>query len=216
MKPEEIKIILEGHKSFDGKVLLLLDDHDEYKPGTNSDIDKTIEKRRLGSCCLVLTSRETEEIARIKDCMDAEFEIQGFAGNSIQKYIKRSVGSDENADKLLKEAVANELCSPDDEEEYDFTGSFLMIPMLLNIICNLFRNNISLPKTKTETIESLVNKVIDREAIRARGKKDVKTAERALNNLGKLAWKGLTARKSVLSKVCTHTSILLIFSRTEL
>ena len=175
VKPEEIKMIVEGHKSFDGKVLLLLDGHDEYKPGTNSDIDKTIEKRRLGNCCLVLTSRETQEIARIKDCMDAEFEIEGFAGNSIRKYIKKSVGSEEKADELLNEAVDKELCSPDDEEGYDFSESFLMITMILNIICNLFRDNISLPRTKTETIESVVNKVIDREAIRARGKKAVRT-----------------------------------------
>ena len=200
VKPEEIKMILEGHKTFAGKVLLLIDGHDEYKPGTNSDIDKTIEKRRLGSCCLLLTSRETEEIARIKDSMDAEFEIEGFDGTNIHKYIKRSVGSEEQADELLSEAVDKKLCFPNDQEGYDFTESFLMIPMLLNIICNLFRNNISLPKTKTETIESLVNKVIDREAIRAKGKKAVKSAEQALRNLGKLAWKGLNARKSVFSK----------------
>ena len=36
VKPEEIKNILEGHTNCDGKVLLLIDGHDEYKPGTNS------------------------------------------------------------------------------------------------------------------------------------------------------------------------------------
>ena len=211
VKPEEIKMILEGHKPFGGKVLLLLDGHDEYQPGTNYDIDKTIQKRQLGGCSLLLTSRETEEIARIKDCMDAEFEIEGFDGTNIQKYIKRSVESEDKADELLSEAVDKELCSPDEQDGYDFTDSFLVIPMLLNIICNLFRSNISLPKTKTETIESVVNKAIDREAIRAKGKKAVKSAEQAPRNLGKLAWKGLNARKSIFSKVGKYTLTIVKF-----
>ena len=38
------------------KVLLLLDGYDEYTPGTNTEIDRAIEKA-VGKCLLILTSR---------------------------------------------------------------------------------------------------------------------------------------------------------------
>ena len=200
VKPEAIRAILDAKKYCKGKVLLLLDGYDEYKPGTNSDIDKFIEKRSLWNCCLILTSRETQEIGTLNNYMDAEFEITGFDGNSIEKYIKRSVGSEEKAEELLADAVDNELCSTDEQNTYDFRFSLLAIPMLLNIICNFFRNNVHLPKTKTEIIESLVNRVIDRENIRSRGSKALDTAK-ALVDLGKLVWQGLSTRKFTFSKV---------------
>ena len=73
MTHEEIKHILDGRSN--GNILLIMDGHDEYKPGTNSDVDGVILKRKFGNCSMILTSRVTKEIADIKDYMDVETEI---------------------------------------------------------------------------------------------------------------------------------------------
>ena len=69
--PCEITSILENNK-----VLLLINGHDEYKTGINSDIDKALVKRSLWNCHIILTSRETAEIKNLKEYMDAEAEIR--------------------------------------------------------------------------------------------------------------------------------------------
>ena len=205
VKPEEIKNILEGHTNCDGKVLLLIDGHDEYRPGTNSDIDKAMEKKSLWNCCIILTSRETEEIGRIKECMDVEFEMKGFDGNGIERYIAKTMASDDvKSEQLLEEAAANELCLPDGEGGYIYDVGFLMIPLLLNMICSLFLSKKTLPRTKTGLIDSIVNKIIDREAIRAKGKKALASANTALLQIGKLAWQGLASAKFIFSKVYNY------------
>ena len=63
--PEEIRNILEGCSR--GQILLVMDGHDEYRPGRNSDIDDIIMTRTLGNCSIILTSRETEQIANVKE-----------------------------------------------------------------------------------------------------------------------------------------------------
>ena len=60
MKPCEIRSILENDTS--KSVLLLMDGHDEYKIGRNTDIDDVIKKELLGECWAVLTSRETIDL----------------------------------------------------------------------------------------------------------------------------------------------------------
>ena len=169
VKPEEIRNILEGNPNSDGRVLLLIDGHDEYKPGTNLDIDKAIEKKSLWNCHLILTSREREEVGSIKEYMDAEFEIEGFDGNCIENCISRSFAHDDlKSDQLLLEAAANDLCLPDGKGGYSYDLGFLMIPLFLNIICCLFLSKMALPRTKTAIMDSVVNKIIDREAIRGK------------------------------------------------
>ena len=199
VKSEEIKTILEGQTNSICTVLLLIDGYDEYKPGTNSDIDRAIKKRSLWNCRMILTSRETEEVGIIKEYMDAEFDMEGFDDKNIERYITKTMTS--KSDQLLEEAVANDLCLPDGKGGYTYKFGFLMVPLLLNMICSLFLNNMALPRTKTGIIESVVNKIIDREAIRAKGQKALASANTALLQIGKLAWKGLTSEKFIFSKV---------------
>ena len=216
VKPEEIRNILEGHPNSDGRVLLLIDGHDEYKPGTNLDIDKAIEKKSLWNCHLILTSREREEVGSIKEYMDAEFEIEGFDGNGIENYISRSFAHDDlKSDQLLLEAAANDLCLPDGKGGYSYDLGFLMIPLFLNIICSLFLSKMALPRTKTAIMDSVVNKIIDREAIRAKGQRALESANTALQQIGKLAWQGLTSGKFIFSKV-QHLRLTTICSKKEI
>ena len=192
VKPEEIKAILEGQTNCNGKALLLLDGHDEYKPGTNYDTDKLIERKTLWNCSLILSSRETGETADVKNYMDAEFEILGFGRSSITKLLRKI---HKQKAELLSKTENN-----DEQKTCNISHSFLNIPMFLNIICSLVRNDLCLPRTETEVFEYLVQRIIDREAIRSRGRKEFDTAK-TLVYLGKLAWKGLSTHNFVFSKV---------------
>ena len=55
---EIVKSILTGKSN--QKVLLLLDGYDEYTPGTNTELDQTIEKT-VGKSFIILTSRLNED-----------------------------------------------------------------------------------------------------------------------------------------------------------
>ena len=58
VQPAEIKEILQNRRKM--KVITILDGHDEYEPGTNSDIDHLIKKEYLRNCGIILASRETD------------------------------------------------------------------------------------------------------------------------------------------------------------
>ena len=166
-------------------------------------IDKAIEKKSLWNCCLLLTSRETEEVSKIKDYLDAEFEIEGFDRKNIKRYITRTMADDySKSNQLLAEAATKGLFLPDGKGGYNV--GFLMIPLLLNMICSLFLSKMTLPRTKTGILDSVVNKIIDREAIRAKGQKALATANTALLQIGKLAWQGLTSGKFIFQKVTVN------------
>ena len=92
------------------KVLLLIDGYDEYKKGTNRDIDRVIETG-LPNGLLILTSRPgtdsgdgTYVSQQIKNKMAAEFIIDGFDGKSLQKYCEQYFNSEKEAERLLKQA----------------------------------------------------------------------------------------------------------------
>ena len=180
VKSEEINGILNG--KFRSKTLLLIDGHDEYKSGTNTDIDDAIRKEKLWNCWMILTSRETTQIGDVKQYMDAEVEIRGFDSTNIKTYVSRSLGGEEIAEKLLDQVEQTGLIV--------FSESILAIPILLHMICVLFVCNMSLPKTKTGIIQAIVNRCLDREAIRAKGQKAVDSVNQALYNLGKLHGRG--------------------------
>ena len=193
VQPAEIKSILEG----DNKVLLLIDGHDEYKCGINSDIDRAIERRSLWKGWIILTSRKTEA----KD-MDAEIEILGFMDENVVKYIELFLGDTLKTAQLLEETASKGLCLSNGHGGYNFNSSLLTIPLLLHMMCVLFiSNTMTLPKTTTGIMKAVVDRCIDREAIRAKGQKAVDSAKRALHNLGKLAWQGLMNTKFDFKKV---------------
>ena len=190
--PCEITSVLENNK-----VLLLIDGHDEYKTGINSDIDKALVKRSLWNCHIILTSRETAEIKNLKEYMDAEAEIRGFDRQYVKKYVTRSLGSEVKAETLLDEAKSNRL--------YEKDRGLLSIPILLHMICVLFMSKNTVPKTKTGIMQAMVDRCVDRECLRAKGEKAVGTVKQVLLDLGKLAWKALNepGKKLLFDRVST-------------
>ena len=169
VKPTEIQSILEEDEN--GKVLLLIDGHDEYRIGRNDDIDNAITKNSLWNCWLILTSRETEQVKKLKEYMDAEVEICGFDNNNVVQYITKYFGSEQKTDELVREAEAKGLCHFNDDRGYFFGRSFLQVPFLLNMICVLFSSNSTLTETKLEVMKAIVDRCMNRELIRARVRK---------------------------------------------
>ena len=111
-----------------------------------------------------------------------KLEIRGFDSKNIKTYVSRSLGSEMKAEELLNQ-VAN--------RSIDISKGIMTIPILLHMICVLFICNMSLPKTKIGIIQAIVNRCVDREAIRSKGQTALDSTNQALCNLGKLAWQGL-------------------------
>ena len=172
VQPAEIKTIIQGHTN--QTIFFLLDGHDEYEPGTSRDIDKAITKYYLRNCWIIVTSRETKELRRIADFLDAEAEITGFDSERVKEYITKYVGSDEKCDQLFSIAKDRGIIIDGSEaashkEDY----GILSIPFLLNMICVLFMRNVSLPKTKTGIIAAIVERCPNWEEIRKYWRRNV-------------------------------------------
>ena len=196
----EIKSILKGDGK--NKVLLLIDGHDEYKTGRNTDIDEAIKKEKLWNCWMILTSRETEKIYELQEYMDAEAEIHGFDKKNTETYISKVV-PDSQTKNLLEQAVSVGLCHKVLGQIVYKNDSILTVPILLHMICILFHNKQILPSSILGIIQAMVDRCMDREAVRAKGRKAEQRADEALLRLGKLAWVGLNkpVKKLIFEKV---------------
>ena len=80
--------------------------------------------------------------------------------------------------------IISESESPKSSREQDDYG-ILCIPFLLNMICELFMRNISLPKTKTGIISAIVDRCPGWEEIRKSGEKGLKNVADTIQKLGK-------------------------------
>ena len=187
VEPAEIKSILEDSNS---KVLLLIDGHDEYKTGRNTDIDEAIKKESLWNSWMILSSRDTDDIRKLKKYMNVEVGIKGFDWKGLWDYVTCSLCDESKVEEFRSEARRASLMS---ESISPRAGGYeiLLIPIILNILCVLFKSSQALPKTKTTVLKAVIDRCIDRETIRAKGQKAVDTARRAFHKLGELAWQGL-------------------------
>ena len=209
VQPHEIKTILEDKTL---KVLITLDGHDEYKPGTNTYIDRMLTKHYLRNCWIVLTSRETKELATIREYLDAEAEIKGFDKRRVKEYITKYLGDKNKCEELLKIAEKSRIITRR-WNLYHF--GILCIPILLHMICVLFIAKVSLPKTKTGIMSAIVERCPDWDEIRKTGQKKVKVAEDALVKLGEFVWgKLLQGDKSqVFQKVILILLMIMIIGQ---
>ena len=180
VSPAEIKNIIESGLH---KVLLLMDGQDEYTPGTNADIEDAIKRNILTDNWIIVTSRENEELADIKQHMDAEAEIIGFDQNGIEEYMTKYLGKKDKCDKLIDIAKQSGIIEFD-WIPYAYNYGILCIPFLLHMICVLYLRKVSIPKTRTGIISAIVERCPDWEEIRKTGKKRVKEVEEALVQLG--------------------------------
>ncbi len=199
----DIRAILHGKVG--SKVLLLLDGFDEYKTGTNEDIDAAI-MNGIGNCLIILTSRPGDHLKSIKHYFDAEIKILGLSKQNIEKCATQYLGNREWSADLLEQCSKNQALS-----------DLLHIPILLLMICSMYMQNKTLPHSITEIIGNVVQMTISRTTLKTIRKtaRDVEELEFLLQKLGKLAWSALQKGSSLLIAVRLHcdTVVLLIFAR---
>ena len=180
-----IRAILEGKTKH--KVALLLDGYDEYKRGTNKEIDEAIESG-MGNCFLLLTSRPGYVEKYIQERMDGDVRIDGLNPGNVRECCNLYLGSEELTDKLLQQAEKAELCYLDEHNP-----GLLRIPIILLMTCVIFDEKQTLPKKKTEIIGTIIQLMMDRSTLRHFGCKssDLKHLDSLLYALGEHSWKAL-------------------------
>ena len=190
---EIVKSILTDRKH---KVLLLFDGYDEYTPGTNTELDRAIEKT-VGTCFLILTSRPKEGkdfTGKIREKMDGELVIRGFSEENIRKCCSKYLGSEEEADKFLEEAKTK-------ADLYEL----LKVPIILLMTSVLYNEDEKkslaeddkkgLPERKTELYENLYEFLMDRSTLKSNNygcySSEILNIQDMLQTLGKFAWEAL-------------------------
>ena len=134
------------------KVLLVFDGYDEYRCGRDSDIFKIFKGDKLRDCCVLITSR----ISRADDLRESRVlkllraEIFGFSYSDISSYMKRKLGSDEDAENLFFHLRKNDLLA------------LAKSPLLLLFLCILWKESHleNWPKTKTDLYVQIVQSVL--------------------------------------------------------
>ena len=160
----------------------MLDGYDEYKPGTNIDIDRAI-RVKIGNCFLILTSTPGDYLKKeIRDQMDGEIVIEGFSNKNIEKCSIKYLDSEEKSKEMLKQAKATGLYA------------LLHIPIILVMtVVVFFIKKQSLPKTKTEIYKTIFQLVLDRTTLKTFGRKSaaISKLEDLLYTLGEFSWNTL-------------------------
>ena len=186
----KMKAIIEGDTKH--KTLLMLDGYDEYKPGTNKDIDNAIEKT-VGSSVLILTSRPGYLSNTIRSTMRNIAAIKGFNKENIMKSSEQLLDSKEQAEAMIKQARKAGIYH------------LLHVPIILLFSCLIFQENNALPKTQTEIYKEIFRLLIDRSTEKDDSVKDLDkdSLENLLDILGKASWEALQkdTGELLLSKV---------------
>ena len=194
----KIEAIIKGDTKH--KTLLMLDGYDEYKPGTNKDIDDAIEKT-VGSSVLILTSRPGFLSKTIRTSMRNIATIKGFSEENIKKSSELLLGNRDKAEKMIEQAKEAGI--------YDL----LHVPIILLFSCLVFQEHNSLPKTQTEIYQEIFKLLIDRSAEKDESLKnlDKDSLDNLLDILGEASWKALQKETGELLLNKVNNSII-IFS----
>ena len=179
------------------KTLILMDGYDEYKRGTNKAVDKAIEFT-VGNCFLILTSRPGFVSKQVKDKMDGEVIIEGFSPENIVQCSSMYLGSRSLSNMMMTQA---EECGISD---------LLCIPIVLLMVCVVFSEKESLPKTTTSLMATIFEMIMDRSTLKEFGRKssELEDLEALLYTLGEFSWKALQSdfQQLLLVKV-TETNV---------
>ena len=178
------------------KVLILLDGYDEYKKGTNTDIDNAITDS-LGGCFILVTSRPGDYMKKPdRDQMDGEVQITGFSVEAIKECSAKYLGNEQRSDDYLYKCGVSGVLE------------LLKIPITLLMLCVLYHANQMLPKRKTDIVWEIVKMYINRSKRRF---PEIGKFDELLFKLGKLSWEALRRKTKQLSinKVSAQKSDLL-------
>ena len=179
ISPQRLKRILE---TFGDKCLIMLDGLDDHALGSNQDILKIVQGRKLLQCGIIATSRphNTTEIQRYFSMI---VNIQGFTRGLAEQFANKLLGDPEKVLAVMQ-------FSPYSSEEYH---PWHQCPILLSFLCILVRDDhtnlskIPLGEIYTRLLRCLYRKFTIRKGV------EYQTAEfiRMLQGVGKIALKVL-------------------------
>ena len=132
---DHLTAILKGKNNH--RVMILRDGYDEDKPGTNQDIDNAIDST-MGKCLSIVTSLPRYLNDHVRNKMDREITIQGFSKESIKKCSTLYLESDELSDEMIDQAKLSGI------------AKILHVPIILLIVCMVFREQKFLPRSQTQ------------------------------------------------------------------
>ena len=176
--PEEIRLILDEDNK--GKTLILIDDHDRK---FNKNIDEAIQKKDLWNSWMILTSRSLRHV--FEKCMNDEIEICGFEDDRDDDYLEQCIKTGIWSKEVWQRAekLDIDMTEPDD---------LFKVPAYVNILyATLFTEPIPI-KTKCAAMQAIIDRVIDREAIRETVETALEERKQFILSLGKLARIGLS------------------------
>ena len=170
VSPEEIRLLMDKDK-----VLVLIDDHDRR---FNSKIDEAIQKKDLWNSWMMVASRCLRHV--FGNCMDDEIGIRGFdLGDRIDFDYLHKYGFVDKGIEGRAERIGIAM------DEYD---ELFEVPAYLNMLCMILLKELSPVQTKCAAMQAIIDRVIDREAIRETVEAATEDRKQSLLNLGKLAW----------------------------
>ena len=179
----EIKKILER-----SKFLLVLDDYDEYKKGTNSDIDAVISGKR-GNCFVLITSRPDYMDKKDKKNLDGEIQIRGLSNKGVTECIDRyfdkerlSQPTSTNKDPQVAKVNTQDLIV---KARRRGVFRLLKIPLLLLMLSVLHVETGDLPARRTDIMWEIIQIYIKR--AKRKGVK-LENQETILQHLGELSY----------------------------
>ena len=168
------------------RVLVIFDGYDEYTPGTNMYIDKTIEKRTMWSTCVMMMSRSCEKLLPIRDYMDAEAQILGFSDENVKLYVEKYLGKEKVRDFIAKAKKRG-------------ITDLLNIPILLQMLCELYASKKrKLPSSRSGIVGEIVKLCFERERKKLKRTWTFADIKHYLIQLGRLAWIGLNRKTQQL------------------
>ena len=154
--PEDSKVDKEGLKWYISnhakEILLLIDGMDEDSfdllQNQSSTVTKVLHNSLLRQCCLILSTRphKVNELGEhLKNY--TQVKLEGFSEENIDLYINRFFREDK---KKVDQLVAKLNSEP-------HIKSMASIPVLLVMICLLFKDQCTLPNTKTKLYQATIN-----------------------------------------------------------
>ena len=172
------------------RVLVIFDGYDEYTPGTNKYIDSVIMKSTLWNSCMLMTSRSCDKLLPVRDSMDAEAEILGFSDEKVKMFVEKYLGKKKLA-SFIGQAKKRGITD------------LLNIPILLQMLCELYDSKKNIPRNLSGILGALVELCFEREKQKLKKSWDFVDIKPYLIKLGRLAWMALNKKTQqlLLSKV---------------
>ena len=142
--------LIEYIKYNQGNVLLVFDGYDEYRCGRNSELYQIFRGNYLRNCCVMVTSR-ISKAGDLLEYADVRAEITGFDLKDRKLFMKRILGTEEEARRLYAHLVT---CNLIDEAR---------VPILLLFFSTLWKTgkSNSFSRRRTELYLAIVQCILD-------------------------------------------------------